>query len=650
MAHIESDPRYSFDTFVVGTTNRLAVAASRAVAQAPGSSYNPLFVYGASGLGKTHLLVAVGQLALKLHPGLRIRYVPLDEWVDELHAAVASARMDAFKTRYHEVDMLILDDVQFLAGRRETQSEMLRLFNFLHRGGCQIILASDRAPTEISDLDQRLLTRLSGGLIVDLDMPDYETRVAILQRKCEERDARFETGVIEAVARLGHGNVRELQGALTRLVAFQRLGEIAVTSRNVCDLLGAEASPEAPAPAASNEFGNFLSDISVAVAQHIESWRARLGEAVATWNERGYRTASLERALSGHDVPDVDVLLQSFAAAVARLQALERKAAASDPALARSEVFRNPDRLAEAEALAAGAPGVRRLPPQPEARFSRDTFETGSSNQFAIKAADAVVREPGRRYNPLYIHGSAGTGKSHLGHSIGSEMLASSGGAHTVAVLGADAFSQELITALQEGAIDTWRARYRSLDVLILDDVQNLTGKAGTQEEFFHLFNALFAEGKQIVLMSDRAPRALEGVEERLRSRFEGGLVVEIERPDQSLRERLYARALSTLGHEPNVDLVSYLAARTTATATEISEAAKQLVLHLGDVKELTVAAAQTVFGKPRESAGSGKPAHRVVTSRVTAIASEDGSFFLPTDKTIWDWPDVGGRLIEELR
>ena len=649
MAHIESDPRYRFETFVVGTTNRLAVAASRAVAQAPGSSYNPLFVYGASGLGKTHILVAIGQLALKLHPGLRVRYVPLDEWVDELHAAVAAARMDAFKARYHEVDMLILDDVQFLAGRRETQSEMLRLFNFLHRGGCQIILASDRAPTEIADLDQRLLTRLSGGLIVDLDMPDYETRVAILQRKCEERDTRFETGVIEAVAKLGHGNVRELQGALTRLVAFQRLGEITVTSQNVRDLLGTEAGAEVLAPATSNEFGNFLSEISVAVAQHIESWRARLGEAVAMWNERGYRTASLERALSGQDVPDVDALLQSYAASVNRLQALERKAAASDPALARSEAFRNPERLAEAEALAAGAPGVRRLPPQPEARFSRDTFETGSSNQFAVKAADAVVREPGKRYNPLYIHGSAGTGKSHLGHGIGSEMLASSGGAHTVAVLGADAFSQELITALQEGAIESWRARYRSLDVLILDDVQNLTGKGGTQEEFFHLFNALFAEGKQIVLMSDRAPRALEGVEERLRSRFEGGLVVEIERPDQSLRERLYARALNALGHEPNVDLVSYLGGRTPAAATEISEAAKQLVLHLGDVRELTVAAAQSVLGRPRENAASG-PAQRIVTSRVAVIASEDGSFFLPRDKTIWDWPDVGGRLIEELR
>ncbi|MGI9077891.1 MAG: DnaA ATPase domain-containing protein, partial [Gemmatimonadaceae bacterium] len=490
MSRMESDPRYRFETLVVGANNRLAVAASRSVAQAPGSSYNPLFVYGASGLGKTHLLIAVGQLALQLHPELRVRYVPLDEWVDELHVAVATARMDAFKARYHEVDLLILDDVQFLAGRRESQSEMLRLFSLLHREGCQIVLASDRAPTEISDLDQRLLTRLSGGLVVDLDMPDYETRMAILQRKCVECDTRFEAGVIEAVARLSHGNIRELQGALTRLVAFQRLGDISVTPQNVSDMLGEHTAVKVSVPATANEFGNFLSDITVAVAQHVESWHARLGEAVTTWSQRGYRTASLERALSGQEVPDVDALLQIFAASVTRLQALQRKAAASDPALAGSQAFYDPERIAEAEALAALALGVPGKPPQPVAEFSRDTFETGSSNQFAVKAADAVARELGRRYNPLYIHGPPGTGKSHLVHSIGSEILASSGGAHSVAVLDAATFSQEFITAMQEGAIERWRTRYRALDLLVIDDVQNLAGRSGTQEEFFHLFNA----------------------------------------------------------------------------------------------------------------------------------------------------------------
>src|SRR5919202_1616360 len=305
MPRIETDPRYRFESFVVGAPNRLAVAAARAVAQSPGTAYNPLFVYSASGLGKTHLLIATGQLAMVQLPGTRVRYATIDEFVEELHAAVAAGRVDALRGRYHEVDILLLDDVQFLAGRRETQAEIMRLFDALQRGGRQIVLASDRPPAEISDLDQQLLTRFSGGLVVDIDAPDYEMRVA---------------------------NVRELQGALARLMAFQNLGVGDVTPNSVERILNERRTPVTttasmravtPRPTPSSkgngdEFSSFVTELASAVAQHVESWRAAITEAATRWRARGYRTGILDRVLASETPVDAAALLASYEASVQR--------------------------------------------------------------------------------------------------------------------------------------------------------------------------------------------------------------------------------------------------------------------------------------------------------------------------------------------
>src|ERR687891_1767670 len=182
------DARLRFETFVVGAANRLAVSAARAVAQSPGAAYNPLFIYAPSGLGKTHLLSAIGHLAKQLQPDIHVEYITTDELVEHLHQSVTRGETEAFRERFSQLDVLLLDDAQFLTGRQETQSELLRLFNVLQRSGKQIVLTSDRPPAEIADLDDRLTTRFSGGLLVDMGAPDYETRVAILRRRCDERD------------------------------------------------------------------------------------------------------------------------------------------------------------------------------------------------------------------------------------------------------------------------------------------------------------------------------------------------------------------------------------------------------------------------------------------------------------------------------
>ncbi len=596
---MELDARYRFDNYVVGSANRLAVSAARAVAQSPGATYNPLFIYSSSGLGKTHIMLAIANHARHIQPDLRVEYSTVDEFVNELTEAVAVGSVEPFRQRHQRAGMLLLDDVQFLAGRRETQSEMLRLFDALQRSGTQVVFTSDRPPSEIADLDERLITRFSGGLVVDVAAPDYETRVAILRMWCEERGTRFEQGVLEAVARIAFGNVRELQGALNRLVACQSLTGTLVTPASVRALLGERAEvgvgaavgAGAPAgPANSGEFASFISDVTEVV----------------------------------------------------------------------SELLRDPQSLAEAErALECATEAVEPLP-GPREMYSRANFEVGPSNQLAVHAADAVIEEPGTKYNPLFIHGGEGVGKTHLLNALGNELLAMSGGSLRVACVDAHDFVEELIEALGDGKIEQWRGRYRAVDALMLDDVQACIGKERTQEELFHLFNGLYSLGRQMVFSADRAPAAMSGLDDRLRSRFAGGLVAEIVSPDDELRRKLFARALATAGVAYDAELVDYLASWSTAGAVELKAMVEQLVEGARATgAQLDAAHARRLLeGEPAGDASDDEPrarARRVASpsGSMTAIRANGKAYdaiLLDREKVIWDWPDVAGRAIEELR
>jgi chromosomal replication initiation ATPase DnaA len=632
------DARFRFETFVVGAANRLAVSAARAVAQSPGAAYNPLFIYAPSGLGKTHLLSAIGHLAKQLQPDLHVEYITTDELIEHLHDAITRGEAETFRQRFADLDVLLLDDVQFLAGRQETQSELLRLFNVLQRSGKQIVLTSDRPPAEIADLDDRLTTRFSGGLLVDMGAPDYETRVAILRRRCDERDVEFAPGVVEEVARIVFSNVREMQGAINRLIAFQTLGEDDVSVESIRGLLGERGNGGQPSRLTpkSGEYESFLSGLAVAVAQHIDARRVRLVETTAEWRAQGYRTEQIERALQSPDA-DPDVLLRDFEQAIARLRALEHEIVALDPTQRGSVQFRDPEQIGELERIAVSLREESSPPTPPDAALQRADFEVGPSNQLAVHAADAVVEEPGRRYNPLVIHGGPGVGKTHLLHAIGNELAAASGGAMTVACVRASDFVDELIAALQGGTIERWRARYRRVDALLIDEIDHFAGTERTQGEFFHLFNALVEAGKQIVLTASRAPRNLE-MDERLRSRFEGGLVVELQPPDRLLREKLIARQLAAAGLEPAADVLHAAASLELTTAQEVIRLANRLT----DV-------AARAGGALTSADVSRATAPRSPTPVSRATPSGD-AHFADREKTVWDWPDLSGRIIEDLR
>src|SRR5688572_2880288 len=654
---MQVDARHKFENFVTGSANRLAVAAARAVAEQPGLTYNPLFIYSGSGLGKTHLMGAIGNLVQQREPKLGVEYITLEDFVEQLHAAVASNESERFKQRYGRVDVLLLDDMQFLTGRRETQSELLRLLNALQGTGRQVVMTSDRPPAEIPDVDERLITRLSGGLIVDIGAPDYETRIAILRARCDERGVRFQSGVLEELATLEFSNIRELNGALNKIIATQTLGGDHVRPEQVRPMFphlaprnsGGRQAARTPAGAATNpgqdpnlDFQTFVTDIASAVAEHVDPWKVKVAEAVAYWAGEGYRTAMLERLLhNAGPKTDFEGTLRQYFAAIEQLRALEDRANTIDPSLGANEVFRDPERLPDAEALVSRALVDATPPPAPSAEFARSDFEVGPSNQLAVRAADAVIEEPGKRYNPLFIHGPSGVGKTHLVNALGNELINVSGGAAVVACVSAQQFMDELIAAMQDGSVDRFRNRYRGADALIIDDVQFVAGKERTQEELFHVFNALHSEGKQLVFASDRQPAELDGLEERLRSRFEGGLVVEMQVPDRTLREKLYAHYLQDVETPEREPLLNYLADRPVSSVREIFGIVNRLVA------AADIAAMPLLLNVAKlELEGTAPPP----TAPDAKGSGAGDTFFLDDEKIVWHLPDLGSRLIEDPR
>ncbi|MEV5170722.1 chromosomal replication initiator protein DnaA [Streptomyces flaveolus] len=249
------NPKYLFDTFVIGASNRFAHAAAVAVAEAPAKAYNPLFIYGESGLGKTHLLHAIGHYARSLYPGTRVRYVSSEEFTNEFINSIRDGKGDSFRKRYREMDILLVDDIQFLADKESTQEEFFHTFNTLHNANKQIVLSSDRPPKQLVTLEDRLRNRFEWGLITDVQPPELETRIAILRKKAVQEQLNAPPEVLEFIASRISRNIRELEGALIRVTAFASLNrqpvDLGLTEIVLKDLIpgGEDSTPEITATA-----------------------------------------------------------------------------------------------------------------------------------------------------------------------------------------------------------------------------------------------------------------------------------------------------------------------------------------------------------------------------------------------------------------
>lgn len=750
-------PTYRFESLVVGANNRTAATAARAVASAPGSSYNPLFLYSLPGLGKTHILVAVGNLVREVNPTAQVEYLTLDEFVEAFHAAVGAGQADAYRARFTTTDVLLIDDVQFLGQRREMQAELLRLLDHLQQAGKQVVLTSDRSPADIDLLDDRLLKRIAGGLVIDIGPPDYETQVAILRRKAEEKGVTFAEGVFEAIARLGIPSVRELIGALNRLVAFQAVSEVPLDAYKARVLIGGEDEASAievpqlehaevtvpaatraseemipgvqlgqsdligglaesdferaddawmgieaettseytryedhafedefdssamlpgagddsmdsvsgfepaterhrpsgpadltpleekpPVSAPRDEFGDFLSDLAETLARQVEPWRSRVGEAILRWEGEGFRVTVLERLLQAEEPREPEAALIQYEADAEQLLELRREALDLAPEMADAPQLTDPSNMAAAEAWMQRLRDASRPPSSPSDTWRLEALIEGTGNRMALRAALAAIGEPGTRYNPLVIVGGSGVGKTHLLHGVGNALLAQ--GASPVACVSAHEFTQELIDAIDRDSVPAWRNRYRRCAALLIDDVHLIAGKDRTQEELFLLFNLFLESNRQLAFASAVPLTELSGVESRLLTRLEGGLVVELPPPDRELRQRMIERLLGARGGA-DADLVNYLAARPAESARAV-QGAVQRVLNAADAGDGKVSAAlarEVLEGTARRA-----PAPPAVAPRPVSGVAANG--VRSREKMVWNWPGVSDRVIEEWR
>jgi chromosomal replication initiator protein len=240
--------RYTFEAFVTGDSNRFAHAAAMAVAEKPADAYNPLFIYGVAGLGKTHLLHAIGDLVTRIYPSSRVRYISLEQFMNEFVDSIRSNSGIDFKRRYRNNDVLLVDDIQFMEGKERLQEEFFHTFNECYASGAQVVLSSDRPPRAIATLEERLRSRFEGGLITDIQPPDLETRLAILRKKAEPLSAEIPPDVLELIATAITNNIRELEGALTRVSAFASLNRAPLTEEMARVVLSDVLSRAQPRP------------------------------------------------------------------------------------------------------------------------------------------------------------------------------------------------------------------------------------------------------------------------------------------------------------------------------------------------------------------------------------------------------------------
>ena len=257
------NPKYKFDTFVVGGNNKFAHSAALAVAESPGEAYNPLYLYGGAGLGKTHLMHSIGHFVLEENPEKKVLYINSEEFTNEVIESIRSgnsAAMTKLREKYRTVDVLLLDDVQFIIGKESTQEEFFHTFNVLHTAGKQIILSSDKPPKEMETLDERFRSRFEWGLIADIQAPDYETRMAILKRNSEIYEKKIDDEIIKYIATNIKSNIRELEGALKKVIASSRLNKTELTLSLAEDALKDIIYPDAPKEVTPTLIINIVAD------------------------------------------------------------------------------------------------------------------------------------------------------------------------------------------------------------------------------------------------------------------------------------------------------------------------------------------------------------------------------------------------------
>ena len=567
-------PQYTFENFIVGNNNRFAYSASKGVAEAPGRIYNPLFVYSGVGLGKTHLMCAIGNHILENNSKAKIVYITVEQFMLELIDKLEHGQLKEFRKKYWEIDCLLIDDIEFLAGQDEIQVEFTHTFDYLFAGEKQIVLTSDRPPRDLKILHNRLKNRFEGGLVADMQSPEFETRVAILMKKLELKQIKANRETIYEIAERITTNVRELEGALNKMIAISTISKVPLdlelareVLKDIAPLPNREETYEQiiRPQDVDSEFASFITDVemdisaSIAHNEQAVQIREEYERKLYIWAMKGYDVASLKEAMN-KDINAIESIFAQYTILIEKLIEYQKQLATMDVRGFEKELKEIEENMFNPAMVEVLDYLIKDLSSKSERRekyrellkpsLNFDNFVVGECNKVAHSLARSIAIDPKVEYNPLFIYGPSGTGKTHLLHSIGN-YIKYHNPVPTVLYIHSENFVNDLIKALEHNTIDEFREKFREVDILLFDDVYLLKNRERTQEEFFHCFNVLYTKNKQIVITANVPPAELDNIEDRLRSRFMGGLVAGIERLDSRTKVAL----IGVLAYKHGLDI-----------------------------------------------------------------------------------------------
>lgn len=673
-------PHFTFENFVVGNSNRFAFAACKSLAQALGSVYNPILIHGGVGLGKTHLLCAIGNYVRQQNPAAVVIYISIERLTKELIESVQSGKLADFNTHFRNADCILIDDVGFLTEKESVQLEIVHFFDALLARQKQIALTSDRPPRELSTLLDRLRSRIEGGLIVDIQIPEFETRVAILQRKVEsENIEHISEEVIYAIADRFKTNIRELEGAFNKIVAYTSILKQQVTINQLPDLFrdlyGDGHDPadltsdkvgipkprsvsteddredELPNGIPTSDLSSFLEDMTQGVTQSIAKKEEEMAEKekfrrkLYIWKMKQFNTTRLEHVIN-QDLDTIREEFDKYTQDVSKLMQLQKGVACLDntdgfldEVNKIEELLFDPDLIDEIEERLA----ILNYKIQQRFEYAntlqRDfnirDFIVSDSNRLTFSMAESIIDHPAERFNPLFIHGGKECGKSFLLHAIGNEIFHKHAPMNVLYV-NANRFISHLIQAIKDGEVEEFTTYYRQVDFLLFDDIHLLRGKERTQEEFFHIYNHLIGEKKQIVITADRPPQYLLTFDDRLRSRFKSGLVVELGPLDEEAKKTAIIRLFKRCHLTITDDLVNEIVTHISSNVKEISNLLEQTLVQSStsgqDVTEAMIRKLIQDFEKDKNS--KEVPLQASTPVRLIKMSEEEIN-----QKLIQDWP-----------
>jgi chromosomal replication initiation ATPase DnaA len=646
----ELDLGFTFENFVVGPANRLASAAARRAAETPGSAYNPLFIYSAPGLGKTHILGAITHQVGEIHPDKKILYQTMEVYLGKLGSALEKGTQNRFPGRYTEFDVLLLDDVQFLTEKPEAQEILLQTLDILTGEGRQVVLGSDRPPIEMEGLDARLRTRFEGGLLVEIGAPEYETQMAIIRKLTEAREQELDPGVADVLGRLGVQNVRELTGALNQVLALQELEERRVSAAEAAAMLKEDDVPDID----GTELGQFLEEISDSVAAEVDfreaPWRKLLREAVEEAEAEEFKADPLRRLLQEESpIDDVGGVVEEFKRTIGRLKGIkeELEKVGNPWPEAAFGVLKDTERLDEAKALLSSArERARAFPEIPEGPDLVDL--KGKLPNSVIETADRLVDSGRPEYSPLYVWSPDGDAARVLLQGAGRSVPSSDDGPQ-VAMISLAGFAEEFNQALAGGVAGAWRERWWSADFLFIHSAQEVALAQRAQDEFVHLLEALQRRKARIMVTADRPPSEVDNIDDRLRTRFEAGLVVEVSvKPSDLPLELLESPEVPDVSPRDSEDIAAqdleWIRSFTPAAAGASTAGASTAGASTAGASTTGALTARTGSAEK----GGGIEAVIAATAVKPDSARPQGMWAPSVENVVWEWPKLEDRIVKD--